>query len=53
MNKEIWGGDDNFSVRSDVGEANKLDTAVQRSLTDKKNMASLQIEEGSLESISP
>ena len=29
LNKKIWSGDDNFSVRSDVGEANKLDTSVQ------------------------
>ena len=29
VNKHIWNGDDNFSVRSDVREADKLDTAVQ------------------------
>ena len=28
VNENIWSGDDNFSVRSDVDEANKLDTAV-------------------------
>ena len=53
MNKEIWGGDDNFSVRSDVGEANKLDTAVQRYSTNERNTASSQIEEEILESIFP
>ena len=31
VNKEIWSRDDNVSVRSDVGEADKLDTAVQQS----------------------
>ena len=41
VNKEIWSRDDNFSVRSDVGKADKLDTAVQRSLTDERNTASL------------
>ena len=29
VNKNIWSGDDNFSVRSDVGELDKLETAVQ------------------------
>ena len=53
VNKKIWSGDDNFSVRSDVGEADKLDNAVQRSSTDEENTASSQIEEGSLESICP
>ena len=37
MNKNIWSVDDNFSVRSDVGEANKLDTSVQRYLTNERN----------------
>ena len=53
VNKEIWSGDDNFSVQSDVGETDKLDTAVQRSSTDERNTESLLIEEGSLESICP
>ena len=50
-NKEIWSRDDNFSVRSDVCKADKLDTAVQRSSNNEMNTASLRIEEGSLESI--
>ena len=53
VNKEIWNRDDNFSVRSDVGEAVKLDTAVQRSLTNERNTSSSLIEEGSMESICP
>ena len=53
VNKNISSGDDNFSVRSDVGEADKLNTAVQQSSTDERNTASLQIEEDSLESIFP
>ena len=40
MNKKIWIVDDNFSVRSDVGEANKLDTSIQRYLTNERNTAS-------------
>ena len=40
VNKKIWIGDDNFSVRSDVREADKLDTAVQRSSTDESNTSS-------------
>ena len=51
MNKNIWSVDENFSVRSDVGEANKLDTSVQRSLTNERNTESPQIEEESLESV--
>ena len=50
MNKNIWSVDDNFSVRSDVGEANKLDTSVQQSPTNERNTASTQIEEESLKS---
>ena len=50
-NKNIWSVDDKFNVRSDVGKADKLDTIVQRSPTNKGNMASLQIEEESFESI--
>ena len=51
VNKNIWSVDDNFSVRSDVDEANKIDTSVQRSPTNERNMTSLRIEEESLESI--
>ena len=39
------------TVRSDVSEADKLDAAVQRSLSDEWNTASSQILEGSPESI--
>ena len=54
MNKYISSGDDVFStVRSDVGEADKLDTAVQRFSTNKRNTAPSRIEKGSLESICP
>ena len=53
VNKNIWSGDDNFSVRSDISEADKFDTAVQKSSTDERNTESSQIEEGSLESICP
>ena len=53
MNKKIWSKDDNFSVQSDVGKANKLDTAIQRSSTNENNTASSQIEEESIESIFP
>ena len=53
MNKNIRSVDDNFSVRSDVDEVNKIDTSVQHSLTNEGNTASLLIEEESLESIFP
>ena len=53
LNKKILIGDDNFSVRSDVGETDKLNTAVQKSSTDESNMVSSRIEEESLESIFP
>ena len=53
VNTDIWSIDDAFSVRSDVGELNKLNTAVQKSSTNERNKASLRIEEGSLESICP
>ena len=53
VNKKIWSGDDNFSVRSDISEADKFDTAVQKSSTDERNTESSRIEEGSLESICP
>ena len=51
MNKNIWSVDDNFSVWSDVGEANKLNTSVQRSLTNERNTASPLIKEESLKSV--
>ena len=53
MNKYTWSRDDALSVWSDVSEADKLDTDVQRSSTDERNMAPSRIEEGSLESILP
>ena len=52
-NKNIWSGDDNFSVRSDVSKADKLDTAVQLYSTDERNTEYSRIEEESLESIFP
>ena len=51
VNKEIWSVDDNFSVRSDGGEADKLDTSVQRYSTNERNTASLRIEKESLISV--
>ena len=39
VNKKIWSGDDNFSVQSDAGKADKINTAVQRSSTDERNKA--------------
>ena len=54
MNKDISIRDYIFStVRSDVGEIDKLDTAVQRSSTDKRNTAPSRIEEGSPKIIFP
>ena len=53
VNKNLWSRDDAFSVRSDVSKLDNLDTDVQQSSTDEINMASLRIEEGSLESICP
>ena len=41
------------TVQSDVGKADKLDTAVQKSLSDKQNAAPLQIVEVSPKSIFP
>ena len=35
VNKKIWSRDENFSVQSDVGKSNKLDTSVQQSLKKK------------------
>ena len=51
VNKSFWSVDDNFSVRSDVGEVNKLDTSVQQSLINKRNTESSRIEEESLKSV--
>ena len=51
MNKKIWSVYDNFSVRSDVGKADKLDTTAQISPTNERNTASLQIEQESLKSV--
>ena len=51
MNKDIWSVNDNFNVLIDVGEADKLDTIVNRSPTNEINTISLQIEEESLEII--
>ena len=51
VNKKIWSEDDNFRVKIDVDEAEKLDTIFQRSPTNKGNMAFSRIEEESLESI--
>ena len=53
MNKYTWSKDDALSVRSDVGELDKLNTTVQRSSTDERNTASPRIEEDSLKSIFP
>ena len=54
MNKYISSGDDVLStVQSDVGEADKLDTAVQQSSNNKRNTAPSRIEEGSPKSIFP
>ena len=51
LNENIWSVNDNFNIRSDVGEANKLDTIVQRSPTSKRNTAYPRIEEEIIESI--
>ena len=52
MNKDISSGDDVLStVQSDVVKANKLDTAVQQSLTNKWNMAPSRIKEDSPKNI--
>ena len=52
MNKDISSRDyDRSTIRSDVGEADKLDAAVQRSSSDEWNTASSRIVEGSPESI--
>ena len=51
MNTNIWSEDDNFRVKIDADEADKLETIVQRSPTNEGNTASSRIEEESLESI--
>ena len=52
MNKDISSRDDvRSNVRNDVGKADELDAAVQRSSTDEWNTASSRIVEGSTESI--
>ena len=51
MNKKIWSVDDNFSVQNDVGEADKLENSVKRSLTNVRSTASSQIEEESMKSV--
>ena len=51
VNKKVWGVDDNFSVQSDVGKADKLDTSVQGSLTKESHTASPRIKEESLKSV--
>ena len=52
MNKDISSrGDVRSTVRSDVGEADKLDAAVQRSSSDEWNAAPSRIVEVSLKSI--
>ena len=54
INKDISSRDDvRSTVQSDVGEADKLDTAVQQSLSDKWNVAPSQIVEVSMKSIFP
>ena len=54
IKKDISSGDYVLStVQSDISEADKLDTAVQQSSTDKRNTAPSRIEEGSLKSIFP
>ena len=52
MNEDISSRDDvQSTVQSDIGEADKLDAAVQRSSSDKWNAATSQIVEGSPKSI--
>ena len=40
VNKKIWSEDDNFRVKIDMDEADKLDTIVQQSPTREGNTAS-------------
>ena len=52
MNEDISSRDDvQSTVRSDVGEADKLEATVERSWTDEWNTASSRIVEGSPKSI--
>ena len=54
MNKDISSRDDvQSTVQSDVGKADKLDAAIQRSLSDIWNAAPSRIVEGSAKSIFP
>ena len=54
MNEDISSRDDvRSTVRSDVGEADKMDTAIQKSSSNKWNAAPSQIVEDSLKSIFP
>ena len=51
MNKKIVREDDNFRVKIDVDEVDKLDTILQQSTTNKGSTTSPRIKEESLESI--
>ena len=52
MNKDISSGDDVLStIRSDVGEVDKMDTSVQQSSTNERNTATSRIGKGSPKSI--
>ena len=51
MNKNICSVDDNFSVRNDVDEADKLNTIIQQSPTNERNTESPRIEEEIIESV--
>ena len=51
MNKNIWSVDDNFTVQSDGGKKDKLDSSVQQSSTNERNTSFSRIEEESLKSV--
>ena len=51
VNKNICSVDDNFSVRNDVDEADKLNTIIQQSPTNERNTESPRIEEEIIESV--
>ena len=51
VNKNIWSEDDNFRVKIDVDEGDKLNTIVQRYPTNERSTASLQNEEEIIASI--
>ena len=51
VKKKIQSGDDNFSVLSDVGKANKLDTSVQKFSTNERNTASSRIKKENLKNV--